>query len=132
PSVTGGTSFAGPPIPHTAPVTLSNFTNGGPLTNPAGLTLTWAGGSNAASGQVTVAGTLNTSYWSSLGRTQVNPSGTLANTQSSPMVFGGGSTTYVGIYNPSNGQVTPGGTINIGNGAMPLQGGSVRTHGTIT
>src|SRR5439155_4173862 len=66
------------------------------------------------------------------GHTAANPAGTLANTQSSTMTFGGGSVTNIGIYNPNNGQVTPGGTINIGAGDMRVQGGFVRNNGTIT
>src|SRR5205823_2837714 len=62
----------------------------------------------------------------------IPPGGTLQNTSSSLTVFGGGSVTSIGIYNPNNGQVIPGGTLDIGNGDMRVQGGFVRNNGTIT
>src|SRR5207253_9669323 len=46
-------------------------------------------------------------------------------------VLGGGSVTYIGGYNPANGQVTPGGTLSFGSGNMIVQGGFVRNNGTI-
>src|SRR5439155_3195743 len=80
---------------------------------------------------VTINGTANVGDFVSNGRLAVNPRGTLTNSQWT-MTFGGGSVTNIGIYNPSNGQVTPGGTIDIGNGDMRVQGGFVRNNGTIT
>jgi fibronectin-binding autotransporter adhesin len=130
-TVSGVTTFSSATLNQSGPATLTNFTNGGTLNNAGGTTLTWNGGVNQSSGTFNVSGLANVGDWTSYGRTQIHPTGTLNNTQGS-LVFGGGSTTYVGIYNPNNGQVTPGGTINIGNGDMRVQGGFVRNNGMIT
>src|SRR5207253_770588 len=60
-----------------------------------------------------------------------SPGGTF-NVGNNGLVLGGGSVTFIGGYNPSNGQVTPGGTLNFGSGNMRVQGGFVRNNGLIT
>src|SRR5207247_3972676 len=122
-ALTGVTSYNSAVINQTGTATLNSFSNGGTLTNSSGQTLTWNGGVNQGSGLFNVNGTANVGDWSSYGRTVINPGGTLANNQSSALVFDGGSVTNIGGYNPNTGQVTPGGTINIGPGDMRVQGG---------
>src|SRR5207253_2792140 len=60
-----------------------------------------------------------------------SPGGTF-NVGNNGLVLGGGSVTFIGGYNPNNGQVTPGGTLNFGSGDMRVQGGFVRNNGLIT
>src|SRR5205823_9777366 len=131
-SLFGATTFSSTTMNVTGPASATNFSNNGTITVAAGQPLTMNFATNGAAGLLTINGTANVSDFVSNGRLAVNPGGTLANTQTSTMVFGGGSVTNIGIYNPNNGQVTPGGTINIGAGDMRVQGGFVRNNGTIT
>jgi hypothetical protein len=130
-ALSGVTTFNSTNLNVTGPATTNNFSNNGTLTVAASQTFAMNYATNGAAGLFTIDSTANVGDFTSYGRTQVNPGGMLNNTQST-LVFGGGSTTFVGIYNPNNGQVTPGGTINIGNGDMRVQGGFVRNNGTIT
>jgi fibronectin-binding autotransporter adhesin len=135
--LTGGATLSGVSVfnsttlTQSGPATLANVTLGGTLTTVAGQTLTWDGGTITASGFHQVNGTANVTDLSSIGRINVNPGGRI-NSTGSALILGGGSVTNVGVYNPSNGQVTAGGTINVGAQNLVVQGGLMRNNGTIT
>lgn len=98
--------------------------SGGNITNAAGRTLAWTGGSNTV-GALKVAGTTTVSGWSSGGVIDVESGGTLVNT-SSNLVLSGGSRTYVGSV------AAPGGTITLQNGTrLQLNGALLVNNGTI-
>jgi autotransporter-associated beta strand protein len=130
-SLTGVTTFTSTTINQTGAASIANFANNGSYTVGSGQTLTLSYGTNASAGRFNVNGTANVADFVSNGRLSINPGGTLNSTQGG-MVVGGGSVTNIGIYNPSDGQVTPGGTLNFGAGDMRVQGGFVRNNGTIT
>src|SRR5439155_25096010 len=99
-SLSGATTLTTTTVNQTGPATLTNFSNGGTLTNQSGQTLTLDGGVNASSGLLTVNGTTNVGNFVSNGRLAVNPGGTL-NSNLGGLVLGGGSVTNIGIYNPN-------------------------------
>jgi len=109
-----------------------NLTFGGTHAVGAGRTFSLSGANYTAGSQLNVAGIANVADFTGVGRVNVTAAGVLANTGFSDLVFGGGSVTNVGAYNPSTGQVTPGGTINIGSRNIVVQGGLLRNNGTIT
>ena len=95
----------------TGPASATNFSNNGTVTVASGQSFAMNYATNGSAGLVMINGTANVGDFVSNGRLAVNPGGTLTNTQGT-ISFGGGSVTNIGIYNPSNGQVTPGGIIN--------------------
>jgi len=98
--------------------------NGGDITNAAGRSFAWTGGSNTV-GTVKVAGTTTVSGWSSGGVIDVDNGGTLVNTGSN-LVLAGGSRTYVGSVD------APGGAIILQNGTrMQLNGALLVNNGII-
>jgi autotransporter-associated beta strand protein len=132
-ALNGVTVFNGTPINQAGgPVSAQNLTFGGTHTVGAGQTFTLDGGNYTASSQLTVNGTANVTDFATVGKVSVLGTGLLTNTGGSPLVFGGGSVTNVGAYNPANGQVTPGGTISLAAQDMVVQGGFVRNNGRIT
>ncbi len=68
----------------------------------------------------------------STGVVNVTGTGTLTNTGMTPLMLGSGSITNVGERNPRTGQVTHGGTINLGSQDLIVQGGFLRNNGIIT
>ncbi len=102
----------------------NGVSNSGDITNAAGRSLAWTGGSNTV-GTLTVAGTTTVSGWSSGGVVNVESGGRLLN-NSSNLVLSGGSRTYVGSV------AAPGGTISLRNGTrMQLNGALLVNNGTI-
>jgi autotransporter-associated beta strand protein len=130
--ISGATTFNSTSLNQIGPASLTNFTNGGAITNAAGQTLTWNGGVNQGSGRFIVNGTAYVSDFTTTGTVSITGAGNLLNTGTSPLVLGGGSVTTVGVYNPVNGQVTPGGTITIGAQDLVVQGGFLRNNGIVT
>src|SRR5207244_4592761 len=116
-ALTGVTTFSSTTINVTGPASATNFSNNGAITVACGQTLSMNYATNGAAGLITINGTVNAGDFVSYGRVAINPAGTLANSQGN-LAFGGGSVTNIGIYNPNNGQVTPGGTLNFGAGDM--------------
>jgi autotransporter-associated beta strand protein len=114
------------------PVTATNLTFGGTHTIASGQTFTLTRGNYTASSQLTVNGTANVTDFTTVGKLSVVGTGQLVNTGTSPLVFGGGSVTTVGVYNPTTGQVTSGGKISLGAQDLVVQGGFVRNNGLIT
>jgi autotransporter-associated beta strand protein len=119
-ALTGVTTLSGTTISQTGPASLTNFTHGGALTNAAGQTLTWNGGANAASGRVTVNGTVTASEFVNNGDLRIAPTstGALLNGPGGSMVLGGGSTTFLGTRNTN-----PRGTIDLAGGTLDVRGG---------
>ena len=105
--------------------TFIGVVNGGTITNVAGRTLVWTGGSNSV-GTVKVAGTTTVSGWSSGGVLEVERGGTLVNAGSSNLVLAGGSRTTIGSA------AAPGGTITLQNGTrLQLNGALLVNNGSI-
>jgi fibronectin-binding autotransporter adhesin len=130
--ISGATTYNSTSLNQVGPASLTNFTNGGAFTNAAGQTLTWNGGVNQGFGRFVVNGTAYVSDFTTTGNVSITGAGNLLNTGTSPLVLGGGSVTTVGVYNPVNGQVTPGGTITIGAQDLVVQGGFLRNNGIVT
>jgi len=99
-AIFGSTSLTSTTISQSGLVTLTNFTNGGTLINNAGATLTWNGGLNQSSGNVTVNGTANVSDFTDNGYLNI-PAGGVVNNSISNMTFGGGSTTFA-VQSPTS------------------------------
>src|SRR5205823_11121075 len=112
-ALAGVTTFTTTNLNVTGTASATNFSNNGTVTIASGQSFAMNYATNGSAGLVTINGTANVGDFVSNGRLAVNPGGTLNNTQGT-ITFGGGSVTTIGIYNPSNGQVTPGGTIDIG------------------
>src|SRR5439155_21491490 len=114
---------------------LNTVTTGAAITVASGQTLALTRGRQTGSGVITLNGYAFAQYgYESAGRLAIaggNPGGTFE-VYSNGLVLSGGSVTTIGGYNPNNGQVTPGGTLNFGSGDMRVQGGFVRNNGTIT
>jgi hypothetical protein len=110
---------------------LTNFSQGGQLTVAAGRMAALARFTNTASGRVTVNGTANVSDFVNYGVVAVNP-GAAVNNAGGDLTVGGGGVLNVGVYNPSNSQVTRGGTVSLGDTNLVVRGGLVRNNGTIT
>lgn len=128
---TGGATFSGTTLVHgtrlTAPTgtNLVNFANGGTVEVAAGQTASWDGLGNTSSGRLDLAGTLNASFFTSDGRIDIAPTGTL-NVAGANLVLGGGSRTYVGTAG------APGGALSLASGlAVDLNGGLLVNNGTI-
>jgi fibronectin-binding autotransporter adhesin len=128
-AVTGGTAISGAStatsttISQTGSASVANFSNGGAFTVAGGQILTWNGGTNTASGRLTVEGTANVSSLVSVGQITISD-GTLNNSDAS-LVLGGGSRTFVGSPD------IPGGAINLGGQTLELNGGLLVNNGTI-
>src|SRR5581483_10711200 len=75
--------------------------------------------------------TVNATNFTSTGNMQINPGAVFNNNPGADMILGGGSVTSIGIYNPSTGVVTRGGTINLGDTNLYISGGFLRNNGTI-
>jgi autotransporter-associated beta strand protein len=115
--------------------TFQNVTHGGQLTASSGSTNALIGFYNQPAGRITVGSgaTVTVQDFQSSGQVAVTGTGLVTRTGASPITLGGGSITTVGVYNPVNGQVTFGGTINVGTGGtIVVQGGFLRNNGTIT
>jgi autotransporter-associated beta strand protein len=112
---------------------LVNYNQGGQLTVNPGSSASLTRTTNTASGRIAVgsgAG-VSVSDFQSVGRIDVTGTGVLTNTGPSAMYFGGGSLTTIGGYNPATGQVTPGGSLNLGNQPLFLTGAFLRNNGSI-
>ncbi|MDB5319303.1 MAG: uncharacterized protein JWN40_934 [Phycisphaerales bacterium] len=129
-ALTGGTAISGANTASSAtlnqigPASVNNFTNNGQFTNAAGQTLTWNNGTNTSAGRMTVMGTANVNDLVSDGTLTIAAGGTL-NNGGSPMVLGGGSTTFIGSA------AAPGGTVNLGGQSLEVRGGLLVNNGTI-
>jgi hypothetical protein len=108
-------------VTQTGPASVANFSNGGAFTVGAGQSLTWNGGTNTSSGRLTVNGTVNATDFVSNGLLTINPGGVLVNS-TSDVVFGGGSTTFVGSV------ASPGGKIDLGGQQLIVRGGLLVTN----
>ena len=106
-SLTGLTTYASAQVSVTGPATLTNFSNGGPLTIAPGLSAATAltGFTNQGSGSITVGAVsqVNASDFQSYGTLTLNPAVVgsnqqtlMTNTGSSAMYFNGGSRTFIG------------------------------------
>lgn len=138
-ATTGNTIIAGSTSQPSASISLGgstalvNFNNGSQLTAGSGSTTSLMGFNNQPAGRVSVgAGVVNVQDFQSSGVINIFGTGQVNNTGSTPIVMGGGSVTNVGVYYPINGQVTHGGTIDIGNQDIVVLGGLLRNNGTIT
>ncbi len=134
------TTFAGNTLNTSGALTLagsdslSNFVNSGVVNvNTAADSPTGSSFNNQPAGRLNISnGTMSVADFQSAGQINVTANGTLVNSGSTPITLGGGSISNVGIYNPSNGQVTQGGTIDIDSRDIIVQGGLLRNNGVIT
>jgi fibronectin-binding autotransporter adhesin len=120
----GVNTASGATINQTGAATVINFTNNASFTNATGQVLTWSNGTNTSAGRMTVNGTANVSDFVSDGSLTISAGGTL-NNSGSPMVLGGGSTTFVGSA------AAPGGAINLGGQTLEVRGGLLANNGII-
>ena len=121
-TLSGVTTLPSTTINQSGPATLTNFTLGGSLTNATGQLLNWNGGLNQSSGIVTINGTTNVSDFTHNGSLNIPAGGLLNNVGSSNLVFGGGSTTFVGSV------ANPGGKIDLGGQQLIVRGGLLVTN----
>lgn len=77
-------------------------------------------------------GVLEVNNFRSTGAINVTGTGTLTNTGMTPLMLGSGSITNVGERHPLTGQVTQGGTINLGSQDLIVHGGFLRNNGIVT
>jgi autotransporter-associated beta strand protein len=132
-------SFAGGNFVPSTTLTLNgndslvNYNQGGQLTINPGSSSSLTRTTNTTSGRITVGSgaSVSVSDFQSIGRIDVTGTGVLTNTGPSAMYFGGGSLTTIGGYNPTTGQVTPGGSLNLGNQTLFLTGAFLRNNGSI-
>jgi T5SS/PEP-CTERM-associated repeat protein len=116
----GVTTYNSVELLQDSPATLTNFTNGGTLTNNA--TLTFDGGTNTSSGHITVNALMSAADLTSNGVININAGGTLEHSFAN-LVAGGGSRTTV----------HPGGTIELLSGSeLDVNGGLLTNDGTIS
>jgi fibronectin-binding autotransporter adhesin len=126
-TLTGVTTTTSATVNLAGPATVTNFTNNGSLTAPAGIgvILTWNNGTNTSAGRMTVGGTALVTGFVSNGVLTVSPGGTVANSATS-LVLGGGSRTFLGSA------ATHGGTLNLGGQTLELNGALLVNNGTIS
>ncbi len=118
-SFAGVTSFNTTNMIQNGTANLTNFTNGGQITN--GAVLNWDGGSNTASGRLTVNSTVNVLDWSNDGIMTISSAGVLNNSGSDLISSGGSQIT-----------VNNGGQVNLMDSTLlDLQGGVLVNSGVI-
>jgi autotransporter-associated beta strand protein len=120
-AIYGSTTLNSTTMIQTGPASVTNFTNGGLLTVGAGQPLTWYGGLNQSTGTVTVAGSAHVSDFGNNGVLNVPAGGLISNTGSN-LIFGGGSTSFVGSV------ANPGGKIDLGGQQLVVRGGLLVTN----
>jgi T5SS/PEP-CTERM-associated repeat protein len=126
-TLTGVTTTTSTAFNVAGPVTVTNFTNNGSITSPAGIgvILTCNNGTNTSAGRMTVGGTALVNGFVSNGVLTVSPGGTVTNSGTS-LVLGGGSRTFLGSA------ATHGGTLTLGGQTLELNGGLLDNNGTIS
>ena len=118
-NLNGVTSFNSTTLAQNGLANLTNFSNGGQITN--GAILNWDGGANSSSGRLIVNHTVNLRDWTNDGVVTIN-SGGIVNNTGSDLVSGGGSRF----------SVLAGGQVNVQAGyALSLQGSLLVNNGTI-
>src|SRR5262249_36884390 len=118
----GSTLFLGTTVTAANTTNFINVTTGAAVTVNAGKTLTLSRGRQTAGGVMTVYGTVNTPYgYESAGQLTV-PAGGLITNATSPIVLGGGSTSFVGSV------ANPGGKIDLGGQQLIVRGGLLVTN----